>query len=1072
MRSKIFLFSFGLVLVFCFNSLFAQVNMKNEIPKGLSLPVNSFYRIEIPKIDVGRIYSTSVIFSEDFESGIGSWSVSGGVWEVGIPTSGPNSAHSGSKVAATSLAGNYPDNADALLKSPDIGLPSSGIITLKFYHWYQTESGYDYCYLVISTDGGTNWQTLRTYNGFSGRWVLENLNLSAYAGRTVKLGFRFTSDASITYAGWYIDDISVEVSTTNVPGRANIALYFDQINSANFPNINCYVTVVDSAGNPISGLADSNFVVYEDGVLQSPIAVTLVGTTQIPISVALVIDRSGSMSGQPISDAKIAASSFVDNMKPSDRGAIISFSSNVTVDQSFTSDKNALKNAINSISAGGNTAIYNAAFTALSLLSAEVTQRKSVILLTDGADNSSTITPDSVIRYANQLGIPIHTIGLGLSPGSAEEQALIYLSQSTGGRYYYAPNSSQLSELYNLISAQIQGQYRISYTTSNPRYDNTIRTVKVVVNYLSSYDTAVKTYRAPSAENWTIKISARSDSLADINNFAGVNFNATDSLDLYDVPEPPAPMNNFLQLYFPHPEWNHILGPLYSKDIKYARALKSQTIQWYFEVNTDALNKQVTIEVIPDSLFPSNYLIVLEDLSNGVKTIINENNTYSYNTGTGGIRRFRLVVGKLFVSNAFSAGWNLAGVPLNLDSISINSFFADDISTPFYIYNYSSSIGYELSNSFNLGKGFWLGLISGANVDIYGSYFDDTLEVGLNKFWNIISPPYLSVATKNSIFIERSGMKVSLDSAASLGWILGVFYGYNGSSYLLVDSLSPWKGYWFASLIDSVKLVFTPSSGVIAPRISLPDLIVSDRNWRIYLGVENDKGASDKLALFGVKDDATDSFDLKYDYPKPPNPPGNASSVQIYFYHPEWNFVLGPYFASDIRQPFTSVKSWKFYVKNNSNVSSEIKLTWNITEVPSNFDLILKDVSTGLTVDMRRQYNYRFNAAAGEVREFAFDAVTYIEETSEIPVKYALYQNYPNPFNPLTTIEFDIPEKTSVKLIIYDVLGKDIAVVVDGELEPGKYKVNFNASGLPSGVYFYHLKAGKFSSVKKMILLK
>jgi len=93
-------------------------------------------------------------------------------------------------------------------------------------------------------------------------------------------------------------------------------------------------------------------------------------------------------------------------------------------------------------------------------------------------------------------------------------------------------------------------------------------------------------------------------------------------------------------------------------------------------------------------------------------------------------------------------------------------------------------------------------------------------------------------------------------------------------------------------------------------------------------------------------------------------------------------------------------------------------------------------------------------------------------ESNEIPTNFALYQNYPNPFNPSTTIEFDIPERTNVKLIVYDILGREVETLIDKELEPGKYKLNFNATNLPSGVYFYTLRTSKFTKTNKMLLIK
>ncbi|MBL7129162.1 MAG: T9SS type A sorting domain-containing protein [Ignavibacteria bacterium] len=89
-----------------------------------------------------------------------------------------------------------------------------------------------------------------------------------------------------------------------------------------------------------------------------------------------------------------------------------------------------------------------------------------------------------------------------------------------------------------------------------------------------------------------------------------------------------------------------------------------------------------------------------------------------------------------------------------------------------------------------------------------------------------------------------------------------------------------------------------------------------------------------------------------------------------------------------------------------------------------------------------------------------------------LPVTYSLEQNYPNPFNPSTVIKFAIPEKEFVKLSVFDVLGKEIDVLVRSEIDAGTYEYEFNMNDLPSGVYFYTLSAGYFKATKKMVLLK
>jgi hypothetical protein len=93
-------------------------------------------------------------------------------------------------------------------------------------------------------------------------------------------------------------------------------------------------------------------------------------------------------------------------------------------------------------------------------------------------------------------------------------------------------------------------------------------------------------------------------------------------------------------------------------------------------------------------------------------------------------------------------------------------------------------------------------------------------------------------------------------------------------------------------------------------------------------------------------------------------------------------------------------------------------------------------------------------------------------ENENLISSYRLEQNYPNPFNPNTNIEYTIPSQSFVQLIIYDVLGNEVATLVDEEKSTGSYTVNFNASSIPSGVYFYSLTAGEFTQTKKMILMK
>ncbi len=97
---------------------------------------------------------------------------------------------------------------------------------------------------------------------------------------------------------------------------------------------------------------------------------------------------------------------------------------------------------------------------------------------------------------------------------------------------------------------------------------------------------------------------------------------------------------------------------------------------------------------------------------------------------------------------------------------------------------------------------------------------------------------------------------------------------------------------------------------------------------------------------------------------------------------------------------------------------------------------------------------------------------TSVHLTNQAPNNFELKQNYPNPFNPTTTISFSIPNATYIKLVVFDALGRKVEELINKYLNQGNYEVNFNAENLNSGIYFYKISAGKFSKVKRMLLLK
>ena len=95
-----------------------------------------------------------------------------------------------------------------------------------------------------------------------------------------------------------------------------------------------------------------------------------------------------------------------------------------------------------------------------------------------------------------------------------------------------------------------------------------------------------------------------------------------------------------------------------------------------------------------------------------------------------------------------------------------------------------------------------------------------------------------------------------------------------------------------------------------------------------------------------------------------------------------------------------------------------------------------------------------------------------VEVTGIVPNEFALKQNYPNPFNPSTKIEYQLPSEEKVSIRIFDILGNEVAQLVNEKIAAGVHTVEFDAANLPSGIYFYQISAGQYSQTKKLMLLK
>jgi VWFA-related protein len=256
-----------------------------------------------------------------------------------------------------------------------------------------------------------------------------------------------------------------------------------QVDTSAFPTVKVYLSVTDSAGEPAPVDLD-RIQLYENGERMELSDVSGIGDSA-PLTTMLVVDISGSMAyGQKLESAKAAAIAYVNQMRPTDEAGLISFDTEIAYVQPTTTDKAALKTAINGLVKGSDTAMYDAVYEAIDLLQ-NLTGRKAVIVLTDGMDNRSTHTPDELVERIGPAGLSISTIGLGdpskktADFAGIDEPALKDLAAQAGGTYGFANDPESLTKLYEQYGRALQSEYVVTYTSPAALRDGLNRSLSV-----------------------------------------------------------------------------------------------------------------------------------------------------------------------------------------------------------------------------------------------------------------------------------------------------------------------------------------------------------------------------------------------------------------------------------------------------------------------------------------------------------------------------------------------------------------------------------------------------------------
>jgi Ca-activated chloride channel family protein len=245
--------------------------------------------------------------------------------------------------------------------------------------------------------------------------------------------------------------------------------------SSGVQQVEVYATVIDAKGQPVMGLQREDFEVYENNQLQD---ITTFVAGEFPLTVALGVDRSWSMAGEPLRFAKQASQSFLNALKPADRSMVVAISSEADVIAPLSMDRFNQSRAIAALDPWSTTALHDAIIAALERLEPEP-GRQALVIFSDGQDRYSRATAAQVVERARRSNSLIYPIAFGrVRPPLLAELAVL-----TGGRSFLLRDVKELEKTLAEIARELRYQYLLGYAPAETFESNAPqwRSIRVVV---------------------------------------------------------------------------------------------------------------------------------------------------------------------------------------------------------------------------------------------------------------------------------------------------------------------------------------------------------------------------------------------------------------------------------------------------------------------------------------------------------------------------------------------------------------------------------------------------------------
>ncbi len=265
--------------------------------------------------------------------------------------------------------------------------------------------------------------------------------------------------------------------------------------------VNVVFTVTDRRGKFIPGLSADDFQVFENNKPQTiEYFSDLNKGSEIPLTIALLIDTSGSVKNKLAYEQSAAAEFFKQVLRPNkDLALIIQFDSDVVLVQDFTQDQDRLLDALDTLLAGNSTSLYDAVYLAAEeKLRAEI-GRKVILVITDGEDTASSVRKEEAIEAAQRNDVIVYGIGVRGDFG-ADFGVLKKIIKETGGTFF-SPKAklSEIQDAFRSIGEELQNQYSLAYVSTNKEKDGSFRTIKVRCKLSGVQIRTRKGYYAPKA---------------------------------------------------------------------------------------------------------------------------------------------------------------------------------------------------------------------------------------------------------------------------------------------------------------------------------------------------------------------------------------------------------------------------------------------------------------------------------------------------------------------------------------------------------------------------------------------